>query len=1195
MKNLSKAFAYSTLFTAMFLGGTAQAQIVELSASQDAAISAKGTNVYANFGALNAMSLEQDPNTQRILTKFDLSTLITNGLNSTNVQSAYITFKVNFNDAKWGNGKAALVDIHPLLDGWDEKNVTWNCTSDSDLTNNTDDCTVTWTGGNLGPVTASVDVSNIISGVIQFDVTQDVKDIVDGVIANNGWLIKKQNEARSGFLTLASRESADAPQLILNVDSAGNSTDVLPPEVTIATPASDFYLGEGPSEITAYYSDESGIGKVEVKYDGTIIAEANCIKTDSSISCPIPALTDGTHTVEVSVEEFTAGANGKTTTVTKNFIYYTPTTGSGATSRWFTGNGVPNDADGLEGDMYLDVASADVYQKTAAGWNFSTNIKGQTGDPGTSSWTDGAGQVTTAVNVGIGNPAPMAALDVAGNVIAAEPIVANHLTTKNYVDNLTANATSDMATLTAMNNAISTATTDMATVTATNTAISTATTDMATVTAMNNAIATATTDMATVTGTNAAIQTATTDMATLTAMNNAIATATTDMATVTGTNAAIQTATTDMATLTAMNNAIATATTDMATVTGTNAAITTATTDMATLTAMNNAIATATTDMATVTGTTTAIQDATADMATLTVMNDAIATATTDMATVTGTTTAIQTATTDMATLTAMNNAIATATTDMATVTGTTAAIQTATADMATVTGTNAAITTATQNLASTSYVDNSVSTATQGMATTSYVDTKTSGLASTGYVDTKTSGLASTGYVDNSVSTATQGMATTGYVDTKTSGLATTGYVDNSVSTATQGMATTGYVDTKTNGLASTSYVDTKTSGLATTGYVDTKTSGLATTGYVDTKTSGLATTGYVDTKTSGLATTGYVDTKTSGLATTGYVDNSVSTATQGMATTGYVDTKTSGLATTGYVDTKTSGLASTSYVDTKTSGLASTSYVDTKTTGLASTNYVDTKTTGLASTSYVDGKTNGLASTSYVDTKTNGLASTSYVDSKTNGLVSSTSMNSAIATATYDMATVTSTNTAISNATAPLASIDYVDAQVNAIAQSGRLTVYKADGVTKVGYFLNALSANCQGLIYSDIDTGQVQGLSELDCGKYSPSSVYYQSSDCSGPGFVSDYGRKTYTNRAGTTFYFVNHSDYNGGLPTQVEETGGQRTFWSAKSSGGQCGSASISMRSYSVLGTLVNEPQFCDPSVTLGVAGKACIVK
>ncbi len=49
---------------------------------------------------------------------------------------------------------------------------------------------------------------------------------------------------------------------------------------------------------------------------------------------------------------------------------------------WLTGAGVPSEADGKDGDLYLDTDEAKVYQKVAGAWQFLLTIKGEQGEQG---------------------------------------------------------------------------------------------------------------------------------------------------------------------------------------------------------------------------------------------------------------------------------------------------------------------------------------------------------------------------------------------------------------------------------------------------------------------------------------------------------------------------------------------------------------------------------------------------------------------------------------------------------------------------------------------------------------------------------------------------------------------------------------------------------------------------------------------
>lgn len=59
-----------------------------------------------------------------------------------------------------------------------------------------------------------------------------------------------------------------------------------------------------------------------------------------------------------------------------------PTGSTGAqgdSTAWLTGNGVPSNGAGDNGDLYLDKLTGDVYLKTSGSWSLDTNIQGPAG------------------------------------------------------------------------------------------------------------------------------------------------------------------------------------------------------------------------------------------------------------------------------------------------------------------------------------------------------------------------------------------------------------------------------------------------------------------------------------------------------------------------------------------------------------------------------------------------------------------------------------------------------------------------------------------------------------------------------------------------------------------------------------------------------------------------------------------------
>lgn len=78
-----------------------------------------------------------------------------------------------------------------------------------------------------------------------------------------------------------------------------------------------------------------------------------------------------------------AGANGLTPYI-QNGTWWLGTQDTGVTAsgnQWFTGNGAPT-TQGINGDLYLDVDTGNVYKKAANVWNVVANIKGSKGDAG---------------------------------------------------------------------------------------------------------------------------------------------------------------------------------------------------------------------------------------------------------------------------------------------------------------------------------------------------------------------------------------------------------------------------------------------------------------------------------------------------------------------------------------------------------------------------------------------------------------------------------------------------------------------------------------------------------------------------------------------------------------------------------------------------------------------------------------------
>lgn len=168
-----------------------------------------------NEGANERLRIQSSGN-NRTLVKFNLAGISVSGL-----QSATLVLNIAENSNNWGaNGR--MVDVHRLLTDWAEGNgrndvmagggsgfrgtgegVTWECARDSNINNQASDCISEWNGGSFATASASVLHTNNQTGDVIWNVTAD---LLAG--ANNGWLIKKQNEGQNGQVRYYSREGA---------------------------------------------------------------------------------------------------------------------------------------------------------------------------------------------------------------------------------------------------------------------------------------------------------------------------------------------------------------------------------------------------------------------------------------------------------------------------------------------------------------------------------------------------------------------------------------------------------------------------------------------------------------------------------------------------------------------------------------------------------------------------------------------------------------------------------------------------------------------------------------------------------------------------------------------------------------------------------------------------------------------------
>jgi len=156
----------------------ARAEQTKLRATRDAFIGAENKN--RNGGASPTLRIKFDKQS-RVLVEFDLA-----GIVLSDVTSARLVLTVSRADSGWGGGRP--VEARLLRSAWTEgigtetsrgsgSGVTWNCATDTDISDSGVDCVVQWGGGAFSStVTDSVIHTSGMTGTVEWDVTADVQN-----------------------------------------------------------------------------------------------------------------------------------------------------------------------------------------------------------------------------------------------------------------------------------------------------------------------------------------------------------------------------------------------------------------------------------------------------------------------------------------------------------------------------------------------------------------------------------------------------------------------------------------------------------------------------------------------------------------------------------------------------------------------------------------------------------------------------------------------------------------------------------------------------------------------------------------------------------------------------------------------------------------------------------------------------------
>ena len=193
-----------------------------------------------NEGALPILSV-QTASRHRTLLFFDTEALRAAVGNGT-VLSARIDLFIDSNLGGWGSGRA--IAIHALRQPSSEAGATWSCAADANIQNQFTDCSgadawnMSGSAAELPYVstpTATAVIANGTLGVVSFDVTPNVLEIMAGIRPGHGWLIKKVDETVTGTVHFVSREQGPAPRLTLMIDAPDPCTPIAETDVTCDT------------------------------------------------------------------------------------------------------------------------------------------------------------------------------------------------------------------------------------------------------------------------------------------------------------------------------------------------------------------------------------------------------------------------------------------------------------------------------------------------------------------------------------------------------------------------------------------------------------------------------------------------------------------------------------------------------------------------------------------------------------------------------------------------------------------------------------------------------------------------------------------------------------------------------------------------------------------------------------------------
>ena len=173
-----------------------------------------------NEGANHYLVIEKQGN-KRTVVGFDLSQM------TADVTQATLNLTIAESPTAWGTDGGWL-DVHRITESFTEgigfvygqprgiqdrgegAGVTWNCSTDTDISNRKANCDGRWNGGSdaIEAVSDSTVIINGQTGEVSWDVTVDVQAALGNGDTEVQWLIKKANENKKGKAAFYSKEGA---------------------------------------------------------------------------------------------------------------------------------------------------------------------------------------------------------------------------------------------------------------------------------------------------------------------------------------------------------------------------------------------------------------------------------------------------------------------------------------------------------------------------------------------------------------------------------------------------------------------------------------------------------------------------------------------------------------------------------------------------------------------------------------------------------------------------------------------------------------------------------------------------------------------------------------------------------------------------------------------------------------------------